>query len=101
MHLWNQALTSRGCCAVPKPIVLEEQIFAKPWFDARGLMIAVDDQLPAAKQMVGAALAGFGPAAEGYRVDPTRGIISLVMVHPEYRQKGVGAELLSRAEAYL
>jgi ribosomal protein S18 acetylase RimI-like enzyme len=101
MALWNAALTTRGCALIPKPNLLEAQFLAKPWFDPRGVLVAEDDQSAEGSNLVGAAVAGFGAHATPFRIDPQQGILSLVMVHPQFRRQKIGTGLLRRAEGYL
>ena len=71
-------------------------MFAKPYFDREGLIVALDDA-----KRVGFVLTGFGPSGDGARLDTASGVVNLLAVIPAYRKKGVGAELASRAEDYL
>src|SRR4051812_42579357 len=95
--LWNQAAVARGCAVVTKPSVLETHLFAKPWFDPRGIILAVQD----GGQVVGAVIAGFGASADGQKLDNSRGVVALLMVHPDHRRQGIGRGLLDQAERYL
>jgi GNAT superfamily N-acetyltransferase len=95
--LWNQAAVARGCAVVTKPSVLETHLFAKPWFDPQGIILAVDDD----RQPVGAVVTGFGSTEDGRQLDTTRGVVALLMVHPQHRRKGIGGGLLGQAERYL
>ncbi len=101
VSLWNTAMQMRGCCKTVKPFFLETQWFCKPWFDPQSLNLAMDDELPSGKQVVGLSLAGFGANQEGNALDKTKGVISLVLVHPDYRRKKLGHTLLKQAEDYL
>jgi GNAT superfamily N-acetyltransferase len=98
VRLWNTALA--GPRAVPLPghgaTLLEYFLFSKPYFDPDGLILACDE-----RDGVGLVHAGFAgrPGAEG--VDTTTGVICALGVAPEHRHKGVGRELLRRAEEYL
>jgi len=99
--LWNVALTGRGCCKSLKPFFLEMQWFCKPWFDPRAMTLAFDDERPANQQLVGAVLAGFGCAPDRKSLDFKLGVVSMLLVHPDYRHKKLGATLLQKAEQYL
>lgn len=101
VSLWNTSLTSRGCCKSIKPFFLEIQWFCKPWFDPRGMILALDSERPEAQQIIGVVLAGFGGASDGRSLDRSKGVISLLLVHPDYRKQGIASVLLRKAEAYL
>ncbi|HVS35650.1 MAG TPA: GNAT family N-acetyltransferase [Gemmataceae bacterium] len=96
VDVWNESFTTRGAAALRSPTLLEFFVFSKPYFDPEGLIVAVDGP-----KMVGLVLAGFGPSADGARMDTSAGVVNLLAVIPSYRRKGVGAELASRAEDYL
>ena len=96
VDVWNESFTTRGAAALRSPTLLEFFVFAKPYFDPDGLIVATDDA-----KRVGFVLAGFGPSADGARLDTASGVVNLLAVIPAYRKKGVGAELASRAEDYL
>lgn len=99
--LWNIALTGRGCCKAIKPFFLEMQWFCKPWFDPRAMTLAFDDTRAPNQQLIGAVLSGFGISADRTTLDHKLGVISMLLVHPDYRKQGVGTMLLKKAEAYL
>jgi ribosomal protein S18 acetylase RimI-like enzyme len=96
VRIWNQCFTGRGAAALRGSTLIEYCLFAKPYFDPRGLVVAADGAAP-----VGFALAGFGPSADERSTDPRTGVLCAIAVLPDYRRKGVGSELLHRAEAYL
>jgi ribosomal protein S18 acetylase RimI-like enzyme len=77
-------------------VILEEYVFAKPYFDPAGLVIALDNG-----QIVGFAHAGFGPAPSQKQLSTTTGVLCLVGVRPSHRRRGIASELLRRSEAYL
>jgi ribosomal protein S18 acetylase RimI-like enzyme len=96
VDLWNSCFVERGAAALRGSTLLEYFVFAKPYFDPAGLILAcADDDRP-----VGFGLAGFGSSADGTRLDPSTGVLCLLGVHPSYRRKGIGAELLRQLEAY-
>lgn len=101
VSLWNTAMQGRGCCKTIKPFFLETQWFCKPWFDPKSLNLALDDELPVGKQIIGLSLAGFGANQERTGLDKSKGVTSLVLVHPNYRRIKIGSKLLQLAEAYL
>jgi ribosomal protein S18 acetylase RimI-like enzyme len=100
MNLWNQALQTRGAGIAPKPSVFETHIFSKPWFDPKDLLLAFEsDQI--ATPLVGAALAGFGPGEKAHEANTKHGVVSLVIVHPQYRRQRIGTALLKYVEGHL
>ena len=96
VDLWNECFTGRGAAYLRGTILLEYFIFAKPYFDPQGLILAA-----AGDRAVGFVLAGFGPSADGAAVDRRAGVTCLLGVAPAYRRRGVGTELLRRSEEYL
>jgi ribosomal protein S18 acetylase RimI-like enzyme len=96
VQLWNQCFTGRGATILRGTMLIEYFLFAKAYFDPEGLLLALDDSKP-----VGFVHAGFGPGPGGATLDRSTGIICALGVVPEYHRKGVGAELLRRAEDYL
>ena len=97
VRLWNQARLGRGAV---QPVTNDESFdpanFAQQYFDARGVIVAVDGEVP-----VGFVHAGFGCTDDGSALDRKRGVICAVIVMPGYRLQGVGRELVRRAELYL
>jgi len=96
LRLWHQAGLGRGAASGFDADILETVVFSQPYFDPHGLILAVIDGQP-----VGFVHAGFGPNAEETDIDPRTGVICAVMVTPAVRRRGIGRELLRRAEAYL
>lgn len=97
-EVWNASLGGVRTVSIPPRStgLLEYFTFSKPYFDPRGLILALDDDRP-----VGFIHAGFGPAANRSAIDPSTGIICTLGVLPAYRSQGIGSELLRRAELYL
>jgi ribosomal protein S18 acetylase RimI-like enzyme len=96
VQVWNEALTGRGAAHLPGTSLLEQQIFALPYFDPHGLILA-----EAEGTVVGFVHAGFGPNARQNGLAPGVGVLCMVAVRPDWRRKGVGGELLRRGEHYL
>lgn len=95
VRLWNSAVEGRAA----RPIhvdTLESLVLARPYFDPRGLILALDEGRP-----VGYVHAGFGCASSQDRLDFTLGVVSAILVNPDCRRRGIGRELLRRAEQYL
>jgi ribosomal protein S18 acetylase RimI-like enzyme len=94
--IWNEAFTARGAVRLRHSSPLENYVFAKPYFDAAGLILAVDNDVP-----VGFAHAGFGPSRDLTALDQTTGLTCLIGVRPSHQRRGIGSELLRRCEDYL
>lgn len=76
--------------------ILELFTLSLPFFDRRGLILAVDGT-----RIVGFVHAGFAPNASESALNSRDGILSALMVHPGYRRRRIGSELVRRAEDYL
>lgn len=96
VDLWNDSITGRGACYLRGNILLEYFLFAKPYFDPHGLILATADN-----HAVGFVHAGFGPTPDYAALDHRAGVICMLGVAPAHRRQGIGAELLRRGEAYL
>jgi ribosomal protein S18 acetylase RimI-like enzyme len=96
VEIWNEAFTSRAAVRLRHSTPLEHHVFAKPYFDPAGLIIAVDNG-----RGVGFIHAGFGANATESGPSPGTGVTCLLGVRPSHRRQGIGSELLRRAEAYL
>ena len=94
--VWNDAFTQRGAVRLYHSSPLERYVFAKPYFDPAGLILALDDG-----RAVGFAHAGFGPDASGAALATSQGVTCAVGVRRSHRRRGIGTELLSRCEDYL
>lgn len=94
--IWRSPSDLRCALSPLTASVFEETALAKPYFDHRGLLLALEDDRP-----VGFVHAGFGPTDAGTGLDCSRGVVSLLMVRSEYWQSEVPRALLDRAEAYL
>jgi GNAT superfamily N-acetyltransferase len=78
------------------PNLLERLVFAKPYFDRFGLIIAEDESGP-----VGFVHAGFGANDEGSALSTELGATCLLMVAPCPDQAAVARGLLHESESYL
>ena len=96
VEIWNEAFLSRGAVQLRHGSALERFIFAKPYFDPEGFIVAVQDGI-----RVGFAHAGFGPNNAESGVSMAGGVTCLVGVRPSYQRRGIGSELLGRCEEYL
>ena len=96
VEVWNSAFTGRGAVHLQNPTWMEYFLFAKPYFDPDGLIVACDDH-----KIVGFAWAGCGPNDTDSALDPRSGVLCLLGVLPSHRRQGIGSELLRRAETFL
>jgi ribosomal protein S18 acetylase RimI-like enzyme len=94
--LWNDSVLGRGAYTLRSAVPLERHVFSKPYFDPLGLLIAEDDE-----KVVGFAHAGFGPNESESALDSSRGVLCAIVVHPSFRRRGLGRELLLAAERYV
>lgn len=96
VRIWNDAFPGRAAYLLRSNAPLEAWIFAKPYFDPHGLILATVSGQP-----IGFVHAGFGPNADETALDRSRGVTCILAVMPAHRKGGVGAGLLRRAEEYL
>jgi ribosomal protein S18 acetylase RimI-like enzyme len=95
VRFWNETFTGRGTYYLRTPTPLERHVFAKTWFDREGLIVASEDD-----RIVGMIHCGFGPNESQNDLSFNPGLICVLAVHPDFRKRKIGTELLQRAEAY-
>lgn len=95
-RLWREAGLGRGAATELDADSLETVVFAQPYFDRDGLILAVDGD-----QVVGFVHAGFRATADEQHLAHEEGVIYALIVAPAHRRQGIGGELLRRAEDYL
>lgn len=93
---WRAALLGSSAMQPMTTSILESGVLSKPYFDRKGLIVAVDRG-----RVVGFAHAGFGPTADRAAIDTTSGSTLLVVVAPHAAEEEIGDELLRRSESYL
>jgi ribosomal protein S18 acetylase RimI-like enzyme len=91
--VWNESLTQRGAPRLHSNNLLERYVLAKPIFDPHGLIVAEENG-----DVVGFAHAGM--SLHPFNPQPV-GVTCMLVVRPAHRRKGIGGELLKRAEQYL
>lgn len=96
--LWHAARLGRGAAGGFSSDALELLNFAQRYFDREGLILAVDRERDL---VVGMVHAGFGPNEDQSGLHTGVGVICSIVVRPEYRRRGIGRELVRRAEEYL
>ena len=96
IDIWQSQPPMRCLATVLSPADLDQMVLAKPYFDAAGLILAVDDGKP-----IGFVHAGFGPAPGWGGIDQSVGIISQLRVIESDQAAELSHELLTRAASYL
>jgi ribosomal protein S18 acetylase RimI-like enzyme len=94
--LWNFGKLGPGAATEFPNDALDMLVLAEPYFDKKGLIVACDGT-----EVVGFVHAGFGSNAEGTGLSTDAGVICAVLVRFDYRRRGIGHELIARAEEYL
>ncbi|MBY0526784.1 MAG: GNAT family N-acetyltransferase [Gemmataceae bacterium] len=95
-EIWNESFVGRGAARLRHASVLERHVFAKPYFDSSSLIVAEEEG-----RLVGFVHAGFGPNQRETMLARGTGIICVLAVRPSHRNKGIGTQLLTLAEAHL
>lgn len=95
-EIWRTQRPIRGRIQAVTPQLLEEHVFAKPWFDRQGLIVACDQGRP-----VGFVHAGFGPRPDHRDLDCSQGTTCLLLVAPHPQRQTIAQELLAAGERYL
>ena len=95
-EIWRSQPPLRGRMQGLTPALLEELVFARPYFDRQGLIVAVDGERP-----VGFVHAGFGASDELAALDKSLGTTCQLLVAPHQQRAEIQAELLRASEAYL
>jgi ribosomal protein S18 acetylase RimI-like enzyme len=93
--LWNGCALGRGAATGVSTDAFETLNFAQPYFDRQGLLVAIEGG-----EIVGFVHAGFGANAEESALSYESGVICAILVHQSFRRRGIGRELLRRAEDY-
>ena len=95
-QLWHSCGLGRNAAEGFSCDVYELFACSQPYFDRKGLILALDGD-----RVVGYVHASFAVNSTETALDPKQGIIAAIMVHPAYRRKKIGTELLRLAEQYL
>jgi ribosomal protein S18 acetylase RimI-like enzyme len=94
--IWREQPPLRGRFPAMTSMILEQLVFAKPFFDPTGMIIALCDGKP-----VGFVHAGFGASDDEQSVSRDSGTIYMLMVRDTHRDSTLADELVRQAEAYL
>lgn len=95
-ELWNFGRLGPGAALEFPNDALDMLVFAEPYFDKQGLILAC-----AGEEVVGFVHAGFGANEAGTAISTREGVICAVVVRMDHRRRGIGRELVARAENYL
>ena len=95
-RLWNSCGLGRGAAFPAFVTCFDEATLRYPYFDPAGLIVAVEHG-----RIIGFVHAGFAFTPDLGGLNTQHGVICVVMVHPDFRRRGIGRELVNRAEAYL
>ena len=97
VDLWRSRAGQHGMLQTVSADLFEQLVFAKPYFDAAGLILACDGE-----RAVGFAHAGFGADEDGRHLERRYGVVCLVVIRPDCRAPDeVGDGLLAACEEYL
>jgi GNAT superfamily N-acetyltransferase len=96
IDIWRSRAGQPGLLQPVSADLFEQLVFAKPYFDCRGLILAADDG-----RAVGFAHAGFGPNDGQSDISTELGVTCAVLVRPDYPAAEVAAGLLQHTEQYL
>jgi GNAT superfamily N-acetyltransferase len=94
--IWRSQPPQRGLMQPVTAALLEPLVFAKPYFDPAGLIVALADNEP-----IGFAHAGFGPREDEAELATDSGTTYQLMLRSDHREHLLADELLARSEAYL
>ena len=96
VSLWNRCMPDEHCTRPLTSEAFERLILGKLYFDRDGLLVAERQDA-----LVGLAHGGVGPDGEQTGLDEDFGTLSILMVDPAHRRRGLGRRLLEAVEAYL
>lgn len=95
-HLWHACGLGRNAAEGFSCDVFELFACSQPYFEREGMILAFDGD-----RLAGYVHASFTVNESQTALDPHQGIIAAIMVHPDYRRRGIGTELIRRAEQWL
>ncbi|MEZ6116945.1 MAG: hypothetical protein R3C28_10290 [Pirellulaceae bacterium] len=95
-ELWRSQRPSHGLLQPMSTSMLERCVYAKPYFDQKGLIVAERHG-----QVVGFVHAGFGPSSDQQKLGTDCGVICLMMTQDTEDARDIRIEMLQHAERYL
>lgn len=96
VRLWHECGLGRGAAKGFSYEAFDRLVLAQHYFDRQGLIVACEES-----KVVGFVHAGFRGNRTNDWIDTETGTISAVLVHPDYRRRGIGRELVAHAERYV
>jgi ribosomal protein S18 acetylase RimI-like enzyme len=100
VDIWRQQPSFRGQISSINRSLLDHQVFGKPYFDSRGLIVAVMREGQSVFP-IGFVHAGFDARSDLSDLDFETGIVSVIKVIPGLWQEEVADQLFARALQYL
>ncbi|MGI9495470.1 MAG: GNAT family N-acetyltransferase [Mariniblastus sp.] len=100
VDIWRQQPAFRGQISNINRTLLDHQVFGKPYFDSRGLIMAVLQEDNRTTPL-GFVHAGFAANSELSDLHHGTGVVSVLKVVPGERQEEIADQLLDRALQYL
>lgn len=95
-EIWRSQKPVRSLAQSVTPALLDRVVFAKPYFDREGFLVAEEEGRP-----IAFVHAGFAANDSLSDLDQTKGVIAQLLVAPHREEDAIAAELLERAEQYL
>jgi hypothetical protein len=95
-EIWRSQPPLRGRMQPITPAMLEELVFAKPYFDREGLILAVEGARP-----IGFAHAAFAANEDQSGVCRKQGTVAMALVGGHADRRQIALELIEAAEHYL
>lgn len=95
-QLWHNCGLGRNAAEGFSCDIFELFSCSQPYFDRNGLIVALYEN-----RIVGYVHAGFAVNDPQTGLDPQQGVISALMVHPDFRRQKIATQLVQKAEEYL
>lgn len=96
LKLWHASQLGPSAAEGFPSDILELFVFSQPFFDRNGFFVAVEEG-----RVVGFAHAGFGCNEQETCLDKRLGNIAAIVVHPDFRRRGIGTGLIQKCQDYL
>jgi GNAT superfamily N-acetyltransferase len=95
-EIWSSDAPLRGLAQPMSPLLLEERVLAKPYFQRDGLVVAEEGE-----RVLGFVHAGFGPTDDLTALSTEIGVTCMLMVMAHRSRDTIADQLLAAAEQYL